>query len=869
MPLGGHLARDFVSSGLGPVQLSALILPDSGHPTTLRTKAYIALFCILGICGADIARSAEHQPAGAAQEIRVIGVAPLPGKGVPLSESPSNSWSLDAEHLGAFSTLDLSDTLTRRIGSFNINGIQSNPYQNDLFYRGFLVSPLVGTANALSAYLDGVRINEGFGGTLNWDLIPESALARLDVVPGSNPVFGRNTLGGALVLRTKSGRSHPGTFLQASGGAFGRREVELAHGGAGKVLDWYLHFSHFDEDGWRRASPSEVRKLFGKLGFRNRNSSIDLHFSHADNTLVGNGLAPETLLQSQGRDAVHTQPDQTRNTLHFFNLVANHAASDGLQLVGNFYRRDYRRRTVNGDAELSCEARLRSRTAPAHPALGEPYGLGTADGGTLSLIPDNGEDDDEGAPLHLARCNKAALGTLQAAVLELRDALAEDGITLPGDVELAGLALAPGGELRNTDTHTDSTGLALQLHHSGTLYGRENTLTLGLAYDHYETRYTVREASAMLGGPLYATSVAPVALAAADPEVDVRTKENSLGFYIHNVLDLSDRLHWTISGRYQYVDLSLRDLRLDESGFPEDALNGDHRFSRFSPATGISYETLSDMTIFARYGEGFRSPTAAELSCADEEAPCNLPNAFVADPPLEPVIAKTYELGARGTFLSGGLQWRAALFRTTLSDDLLFIHTRSTGAGFFQNIADTRRQGLEAGLSGRHNRLDFFANYSYLEASIESDVVLSSAVRAEGTRVRAGDILPGIPRHNLRMGFHYQARPNWQIGSDMRLVSRTQLRGDEGHQGLVNGAGEELSGRVSGYAVWNVHTILSLSEHIGLWGTLENVLDKEYATGGAYNFNANAERLGRAINVERFLAPGAPRAAWAGLRVTF
>jgi iron complex outermembrane recepter protein len=65
--------------------------------------------------------------------------------------------SLTSEGLASRKGLDLSDTLFRRLASVNVTRSQSNPWQNDVTYCGFLASPLTGSAIGLSVYLDGMR----------------------------------------------------------------------------------------------------------------------------------------------------------------------------------------------------------------------------------------------------------------------------------------------------------------------------------------------------------------------------------------------------------------------------------------------------------------------------------------------------------------------------------------------------------------------------------------------------------------------------------------------------------------------------------------------------------------------------------------
>ena len=112
--------------------------------------------------------------------------------------------------------LDLADFLNRRMNGVYVNDVQGNPFQPDVNYRGYTASPLLGTPQGLSVFMDGVRLNQPFGEVVSWDLIPRLAIASTILMPGSNPLFGLNTLGGAIAIQTKSGRTNPGTTAEAT-----------------------------------------------------------------------------------------------------------------------------------------------------------------------------------------------------------------------------------------------------------------------------------------------------------------------------------------------------------------------------------------------------------------------------------------------------------------------------------------------------------------------------------------------------------------------------------------------------------------------------------------------------------------------------
>jgi len=184
--------------------------------------------------------AAANNPAAVQElpQVIVIGNAPLPGFGLPLNEIPANVQTADSQDLRRIQTTDVADYLTQKFTGVNANASADNPFQLDINYHGFTASPLIGTPVGLSVYVDGVRVNESFGDTVNWDLIPESAISTLSLISGSNPVFGLNTLGGALSIQTKSGHDHPGTELEAYGGSFGRRVCQGETGGERGPFDF-------------------------------------------------------------------------------------------------------------------------------------------------------------------------------------------------------------------------------------------------------------------------------------------------------------------------------------------------------------------------------------------------------------------------------------------------------------------------------------------------------------------------------------------------------------------------------------------------------------------------------------------------------
>jgi outer membrane receptor protein involved in Fe transport len=777
---------------------------------TSRLPAWAALLAVLALplCpapGATQEPPPGPEPPATLDPVVVIGATPLPALGIPIQKYAGNVQSIFSEEIENQNLLTMPDTLYRNFGSVNLNNTQGNPWQTDLTYRGFLASPLAGSPIGLSMYLDGMRFNNGFGDTINWDLIPEAAIAEIDIIPGSNPIYGLNTLGGALAVRTKRGFDFPGARLEAYGGSFGRWAVEGEYGGFHGPLDWFLTINALSEDGWRDHSPSDLRQVFAKVGWRQGGTDLELNYIHANNDLTGNGLAPESLL-ARDRRAVYTFPDDTDSLMHLVNARGRQWLTEGLLLSGDVFYRYYKSTTQNGDAEVNC-----------------------VDDATDQVV-----FNASGQILPLGLCQGSAVGFFDA-----------DGQPLTGELEREAEA-----EARATKTVTQDWGATLQLSHTGTIFGRKNQVTLGVAYDGHSSRFTQSEGDAVFVPDGLSTGVQRAG--PLETEVDVRTQQENIGLYVTDTFALTERLALTLGGRYQRASITIRDL----SG-ENPALNGNHTFDRFSPSAGLTFQAFPQLTLFGSYSEGFRTPTPAELTCADPAAPCNLPNAFVADPPLDPVVARTYEIGARGKLpLGDGLNWSVSFFRTDVQDDIQFTVVETGGGGFFQNIAATRRQGVEVGLRGAWKKqLTYSLNYAYVDATYQTSVTLASVTEPAGVQVKPGDRLPGIPLHNLKFGGAVEVLKNLWLGGDVISVSSSYLRGDDANQ----------QAPVPGYTILNLQVRYAPLRWLELWGRVDNATNASYATAGALNWNAFADP----IDVQRFLAPGAPIGGWSGVKVRF
>ncbi|MCK5728783.1 MAG: TonB-dependent receptor plug domain-containing protein, partial [Methylococcales bacterium] len=219
------------------------------------------------------------------EDVEVLGVTPLSGSSIPLEKIPANVQTATQEQLKASQAITIGDYMNRSMGSVHVNEAQNNILQPDIYYRGFVASPLMGLPQGISVYLNGVRFNEPFGDTVNWDLIPQGAIDTLSLIPGSNPLFGLNTLGGAVSMKTKTGFSAPGHQLDLSAGSWERYSQELTSGWNNGTWGYFLDVHHLEENGWRDFSPTEANQIFGTLSWRGDRGQLDLTLAANDNNM--------------------------------------------------------------------------------------------------------------------------------------------------------------------------------------------------------------------------------------------------------------------------------------------------------------------------------------------------------------------------------------------------------------------------------------------------------------------------------------------------------------------------------------------------------------------------------------------------------
>lgn len=739
--------------------------------------------------------------------VDVIAPSPLVGTGIDRDLVPATSDVLTDTDIKREGTANALQALRDQAPGVNLDSASGNPYQPSLFYHGFEASPLQGTPQGIAVYLNGVRFNQAFGDTVNWDLIPDLAISRMNL-EGSNPVFGLNALGGSLNVEMKDGFIYHGAELTASGGSFGQVRGDVQYGKQVGNEAVYVAGTALHEDGWRDLQSSDIYNLYSDIGWQGDKAEVHLNIIAADTQLNGPGTSPVELLDVAPA-AQFTAPNGIGNKYLQMNLNGSYQISDATSLQGLLYYSYFQQRVTNGNAPNDTPC---------------PDGSGFL-------------------------CQ----GGVAGAVSTTR------GLAPIPDFLNGG----PYSQLDNQTTNTNGYGASVQLSDTGDVLGRHNNFVAGLSFDGAQTEF---DATSYVGGITTDSRVfigpgVVIDEPGANSPVRVGVSDAYYGVFATDTFQPTSKLAVTLSGRLNNAHIDLN----DQGG---GNLNGSHIYSHFNPAAGLTYKITPWLSAYASYSEANRAPTPAELSCASAQDSCSLANFFVGDPQLKQVVAHTVEAGIRGSvtpFAGARLTYNLGYYHTNLNDDIIFVNSDVQGRAFFTNVGLTRRQGFDAGLQLRTDRWLAYVNYSYIDATYQSGFTEGGgnnpAANANGTiQVLPGDRLPGIPANQLKIGIQYKVTNAWTLGATGLAASGAYLFGDEAN----------LTPKLPGYFVLNLNTSYQITPHMQVFGLVENATDAKYYTYGTFSPTSSVF-LAQAPNATnpRSYSPAAPIGGYAGLRVTF
>lgn len=736
----------------------------------------------------------------------VLGASPLLGSEVDRDKMPDESQVLTTHDLSFDNVPNLIGALGNQTEGVSVQDESGNTFAPNIFYHGFQASPVAGNPQDIAVYVNGMRFNQPFGDVVNWDLLPSVAIDRVEF-QGTNPVFGLNALGGAMAVEMKNGFTFQGLDATILGGVYSRTQAYGEYGATFGNTSIYAAVDGLYSGGWREDESSHLNKLYADLGWRSDRAELHITLDAADNILNEPATVPVQWLDVD-RSAVFTAPNYLNNRYAAVNANGTYQVSDSTSIQTVIYYQNFLQRVINGN------------------------------------VPN-------GTPCGAYLCESPGVFLTTYGYQPIPNFLAN------------GLY----SQLNDQTTNTNGYGLSLQLTNEARILGHKNHFIIGVSYDGSQSTFT---GDTLIGGlDPYAdeTFVGPgIVIDQADGSimpVRLNNTTNYYGVYFLDMFDLTEALTLTLAGRLNAAETDLKGL---DPG--NGVLSGNHYYDHFNPQAGLAYKITPHLTAYADFAESNAIPTPEELSCSDPASPCTLSNFFAGDPNLKQVIARTYEAGLRGGFSPYGkaqFTWNLSFYRTETLDDIQFIYSPIQGAAYYQNIGETLRQGFDLGGDLKDGSLEVFANVSFIDATYQNALTVSSpnnpGADANGNiQIRPGDRLPGIPPWIAKAGFTYNITPAWQVGATGSYFGAQYLYGDEAN----------LLPPVGAYFLTNVNTSYQLTKNIKLFGLVDNAFNVRYATYGTLSPTSLIPfPPAPGASNPRALAPGNPIEGYVGMTVTF
>lgn len=355
--------------------------------------------------------------------------------------------------------------------------------------------------------------------------------------------------------------------------------------------------------------------------------------------------------------------------------------------------------------------------------------------------------------------------------------------------------------------------------------GMRNRLLLGADFDQFEnsqlflrfrpatnTSNPTDQAANIINAfaPVYGRFPLP----APGPQTNRLDVQKAFGVYVQDQVTLSDRLQLRFGGRFD--SFSIRSLNRT-SGTEQR-----RSFDRLSPQVGLVWEVSPTLSLYATYGEGFRSNLGASATGAL----------------FDPETSRSFEAGAKFGLFDDAITGTIAYFHLRKSNVLA---TDPANPGFSLPIGKAGSQGIEFDLSGKlPGEVELLFSYAYVDAEAKADVLDPNFA----LQIRVGDPLINVPKHTLNL----QLSRNFAIGG-------TRLRLGGGVQHVSERLGESATTfELPGYTLVRLFASWQVTEGIEFFGQVHNLFDETYYTN-------SFSRL--------WVQPGTPRSGNVGVRVKF
>ncbi len=191
--------------------------------------------------------------------------------------------------------------------------------------------------------LDGIPINDGFSGAVNWSVIPKGSTEAIEIVHGPmSALYGSGAMGGVINLITKMPSEPSETVLRGSYGTDNTYSTFFSQGGSGEKHGYYISGNFYETDGYMKVKEPQPyhidnartdRSLMGKY----------FYFPDDESMLTLSGYAVD---EKYSRGRIFTEQD---NEMFGGQVTYEREMENGGSLSGSLYGNyNYRKVEVSG-----------------------------------------------------------------------------------------------------------------------------------------------------------------------------------------------------------------------------------------------------------------------------------------------------------------------------------------------------------------------------------------------------------------------------------------------------------------------------------------------------------------------------------------
>ncbi len=790
------------------------------------------------------------------EEVEIIGISPNGPKVSIEKNAPFSGTFINEKKIKNSKQHDSTRLLATEVPGVSTNSVQNGVFQDDLIYRGYAASPLVGVPQGLSVLVNGFRMNEPLGDELFWEIIPLQSMKGIGFISGGSPLYGLNALGGAVSYKLKTGLDFTDYELTGLTGSWGRNSTGLEAGYTHPTKNFgiLMNYKFYDENSWREASPSDYHSMYLNAAYESQKFGLNVGYIHGNSELTGNGVVPAGLLALE-RDAIFTAPDVKSAISNMIFLESNiFLENDDRIELGGFFRLS-NSKSFNGDSsELSLCNFSGGQGILIEGLKPNFFNLG------LSL-------DQVCGPSNIFGARNS--DELEAA-LESNIGIEFD-LDEVDDDEISGTGRLSDQAINNqSDKKQNSYGFRLHWFNDLEIQSIKAKNLVGAEWYEGRTRFSSLTELANIDPFTRSTEGLGLGTFLNEESTVVATTTNSSSIFLSSLIETENGWTTSIGGRYNYSNVHIR----DKSGVRPE-LDGSHKFSRFNPEIGVSYALSANQSVYIRYSEASRIPTPIELSCNEDtfrvarefaiargddpediDFECRLPNAFVADPPLEQVVSKNRETGYR--IQKGRQLLEMNFFHNDVYQDILFQST-GRGTGLFGNIDKTRRVGGELKYLFINDFLRVSSSYVYLEPTFEDNFLVVSpnhprADSAGRVAVVKGDMMTGISKHQAKVNLDLYESSRIPISIRTQYFSGQFLRGDESN---------DLA-KTDDFINVDLLIKIKFTKESNAYLQINNLFDSKYESFGLIGEDPRSVLSNLSGDDFRYVSAGAPRGAWVG-----